>query len=106
MNIKKTKKKLAYINELIEKLLLIVEYERFNWSQGYNYNKLLKELLIRKRALTTLSLKYKKVLETYNKKWIDKQIINKKKELELREYKARVIKIEEELQVLLNGNVL
>jgi hypothetical protein len=98
--------KTANINSLIENLLLVIEKDRFNGVQGYNYCKALKELLQKKKQYSDLMHKYKKVLRVYNSRWLNTQLQTKEKEFKNRTYKTKVFKDIDDVIELLNKNIL
>jgi len=85
-------KRLNDINETINKLLQVIELDTFNCAKGYNYAKMLKEPLVRKRIGRHLNSEYKSILTPYRRSLILRKMNKKKKELEIRRYKPRLIK--------------
>lgn len=89
--------KYCEIAKVIEKLLLVIELDNFNSSQGYNYCRNLKELLIKRRNYAELNSKYKRLIKSYNIKEMELNVSRKKGVLDSRGYKARVIKDDEDI---------
>lgn len=96
--------KVANANSRIESLLLLIEKDRFNSSQGYNYSKALKELLLKKREYSELKEKYKKVLRVFNSRWIDIQLQRKQEKFKSKRYKTKVFKDIDDVIKLLDKN--
>lgn len=90
------------IDSYIEKLLLVIENDNFNSAEAYNYCKILKELLAKKRVNDNLQLKYEKLLSILNSKWIRKELSKKEKNISKKQYTARVFNDKKAIAKYLN----
>ncbi|MBU3190750.1 hypothetical protein K9O30_14995 [Clostridium bowmanii] len=97
-------KKGTTIDDLIKKLLMVIENDNFNSAEAYNYCKILKELLIKKREIDDLKSKYQKILSIYTSKQIRINIIRKEKDIKNKKYTSRFFHKEEDISKYLNGN--
>jgi hypothetical protein len=89
--------KRANIDNLIDKLLLVIEHDNFNCAQAYNYCRSLKELLIKKKEYTALKSKYKGIIRYYNSRWLNIQLEKEKKKLNSRKYTGKIFSQDEEI---------
>lgn len=90
------------INSYIEKLLLVIEKDNFNSAEAYNYCKILKELLKRKRIYGDVSSKYQMVLKISNSSHFRSELSKKEKSISKKQYTARVFSREEAITKYLN----
>jgi hypothetical protein len=92
------------LDSLIKKLFIVIEKDKFNVAQAYNYCKVLKELLLKKRVYIDLQCKYKSMLKLYNSKWIRTELVKKEKSISNRRYYSRVFHKEDDITKYLNEN--
>lgn len=97
-------KKGTTIDDLIKKLLVVIENDNFNSAEAYNYCKILKELLIKKRKADDLKSKYKKILSIYTSKQIRINIVRKENDIKTKKYTSRFFHKEEDISKYLNGS--
>ncbi|MGH4121720.1 MAG: hypothetical protein ACREV6_02085 [Clostridium sp.] len=90
------------IDDLIKKLLMVIENDNFNSAEAYNYCKILKELLIKKRKIDDLKFKYEKILSIYTSKIIRTNIDRKMNDIRSKKYTSRFFHNEEEISKYLN----
>ncbi len=97
-------KKGTTIDDLIKKILMVIENDNFNSAEAYNYCKILKELLIKKRKIDDLKSKYQKILSIYTSKQIRINIDRKEKDIKTKRYTSRFFHKKEDISKFLNGN--
>lgn len=95
-------KKSDRINDLTNKLLMVVKNDNFNSAEAYNYCKILKELLIKKQEIDDIKSKYQNILSIYSKNKIRTDLERKEKEISTKKYTPRVFQQEEDISNYLN----
>jgi predicted RND superfamily exporter protein len=95
-------KKSDTINELTNKLLMVIKNDNFNSAEAYNYCKILKELLIKKQEIEGIKSKYQKILSLHQIVKIQTDIERKEKEINNKKYTPRIFKQEDDISSYLN----
>jgi len=96
--------KSATIEDLIKKLLMVIQNDNFNSAEAYNYCKILKELLNKKLEIDDLKCKCKQLLAFYTSKQIKDNMDKKEIQIRNKRYTARIFHKEDDIGKYINDN--
>lgn len=88
---------ISEIDSKIENLIFLIEHDNFNYSVAYNYCKILKELLRKKKYYVNIRDKYKEILGVVNTDFIKREVKHKYRLLRGRKYTAKIFNTPEKI---------